>query len=175
MGIEITNEELLELQCNKIEKEIIKNIYNIIDKNTEEYLKYKKMFTNCFDIKVTNKENIFYIKNVYIASNIHDKFSKFEYEIKDEDFNDNFMNLTLKMLDYILKDFTVFIYKIEIDSKEKAVNSAIFNRKFEKIVCFCEISNIIISNILFDYTYDNIQKINIYNANDNKLVCSINF
>lgn len=175
MGIEITNEELLELQCNKIEKEIIKNIYNIIDKNTEEYLKYKKMFTNCFDIKVTNKENIFYIKSVYIASNIYDKFSKFEYEIKDEDFNDNFMNLTLKMLDYILKDFTVFIYKVEIDSKEKAVNSAIFNKKFKKIVCFCEISNIIISNILFDYTYDNIQKINIYNANDNKLVCSINF
>ena len=129
MGIEITNEELLELQCNKIEKEIIKNIYNIIDKNTEEYLKYKKMFTNCFDIKVTNKENIFYIKSVYIASNIYDKFSKFEYEIKDEDFNDNFMNLTLKMLDYILKDFTVFIYKTEIDSKEKAVNSAIFNKK----------------------------------------------
>ena len=85
------------------------------------------------------------------------------------------MNLTLKMLDYILKDFTVFIYKIEIDSKEKAVNSAIFNKKFKKIICFCEISNIIIRNILFDYTYDNIQKINIYNANDNKLVCSINF
>lgn len=169
----ITKEDLLKLQCEKIENKIYENLNKIIESKSDKYIKYKHLTLSRLSINIQVEKNCLYLKSVFKVENNYGVYTKFKQKINEEDFENNFFDLTIKMLDYILKEFTVLIYKIVKNNEEKIVDSDVFSKKISKQIIFFELTNIRLSNIIFDN--EDIDKINIYDENKQKLFCSITF